>query len=72
MSPANSVRYTQSCPTCGRRIQVRASLIGSSVACQHCNAKFIASSDDQRRVEEDRALMARVERVLHDSDSSVA
>lgn len=40
-----SIRFTQSCPTCGRRVQVRASLIGYTVACQHCNAEFIAEAD---------------------------
>ncbi len=41
-----SVHFTQSCPTCGRRIRVRASLMGMSVACQHCNATFKADGDD--------------------------
>jgi hypothetical protein len=40
-----SVRFTQSCPTCGRRIQVRASLMGCDVACQHCHAVFVAEQD---------------------------
>lgn len=40
-----SIRFTQSCPTCGRRVQVRASLIGYTVACQHCNAEFVAEAD---------------------------
>ncbi|MGB7328798.1 MAG: response regulator [Rubripirellula sp.] len=38
------VRFTQSCPTCGRRVQIRASLIGYTVACQHCNAEFVAAA----------------------------
>lgn len=42
-----SIRFTQSCPTCGRRVQVRASLIGYTVACQHCNAEFVARCDDE-------------------------
>ena len=40
-----SVRFTQSCPTCGRRIQVRASLMGCDVACQHCHAVYVAEQD---------------------------
>jgi len=39
-----SVRFTQSCPTCGRRVQVAASLLGRTVACQHCQAQFVATS----------------------------
>jgi hypothetical protein len=41
-----SVRFTQSCPTCGRRIEVRASLMGCDVRCQHCDAVFVAQQDD--------------------------
>ena len=41
-----SVRFTQSCPTCGRRIQVRASLMGCEVRCQHCHAVFVAQHGD--------------------------
>ncbi len=36
------IRFTQPCPTCGRRIQVQASLMGHSVACPHCRAEFSA------------------------------
>jgi hypothetical protein len=38
-----SIQFTQSCPTCGRRIQVQASLMGHSVACPHCHAHFNAT-----------------------------
>ncbi len=44
-----SVRFTQSCPTCGRRIQVRASLLGCTVACQHCNAEFVAQARSEAK-----------------------
>lgn len=37
-------RYTQSCPTCGRRIQIRTSLIGETVACTHCHGEFVATT----------------------------
>ena len=37
------MRFTQPCPTCGRRVQVRASLMGCTVACQHCKAEFVAN-----------------------------
>ncbi len=39
-----SVRFTQSCPTCGRRVQISASLLGCTVACQHCQGEFVAKS----------------------------
>ncbi len=41
-----SIRFTQSCPTCGRRIQVQASLLGHSIACPHCRAEFVAFMQD--------------------------
>ena len=42
-----SLRFTQSCPTCGRRIEVRASLMGCDVRCQHCDAVFVAHPGDR-------------------------
>ena len=65
------VLFTQSCPTCGRRVQVRASLVGYTVVCQHCSAEFKARTDDfgvshsaaTQDVETD-PLMVRVEEAL--------
>ena len=72
-----SVRFTQSCPTCGRRIQVRASLMGCDVRCQHCDAVFVAHEDSmhspvQSRVTEDLndPLMNRVEQALSRAEES--
>ncbi|MFK8111431.1 MAG: response regulator [Rubripirellula sp.] len=70
------VQFTQSCPTCGRRIQVRASLLGCTVACQHCKAEFVAEAGSDSGVVdpfpiETDDLMARVERALGQSDETV-
>ena len=46
-----SVRFTQCCPTCGRRVQIRATLLGRTVACQHCKAEFVAQMDADRGIE---------------------
>jgi ribosomal protein L37AE/L43A len=72
-----SVRFTQSCPTCGRRIQIRATLLGCTVACQHCKAEFVAEVTDggATRAPAPAApndLMARVERMLEKTDSAVS
>ncbi|MDV6029510.1 MAG: response regulator [Phycisphaera sp. RhM] len=66
MSTNSLVRFTRSCPTCGRRIQIRGSLLGRVVACRHCNAEFVASaSDDAAGCTDDaQRLMDRVESVL--------
>ena len=69
-----SVRFTQCCPTCGRRVQIRATLLGCTVACQHCRAEFVAEIESERRfdaaeptVEESDPLMARVDALLAQS-----
>ena len=74
-----SVHFTQSCPTCGRRIRIRASLMGCEVGCQHCHAVFVAQADGvsgaKETVPNDESrdpLMDRVEQVLHRADESVA
>ena len=68
-----TIRFTQSCPTCGRRIQVQASLMGHSVACPHCHAEFSVAdqdSEDRTGIQQQAAepiqdpLMARVEKAL--------
>lgn len=73
-----SIQFTQSCPTCGRRIQVQASLMGHSVACPHCHAQFNATGVHANEVALDGPvkanhvvdtkpvdpLMARVEKAL--------
>ncbi len=66
MEASMSLRFTQSCPTCGRRVEIRASLLGSIVACQHCLAEFKASAEDEviDSIDGDHNLMARVERAL--------
>jgi transcription elongation factor Elf1 len=69
------LHFTQSCPTCGRRVQVRASLVGYTVVCQHCSAEFEAraatgssssvseeDADAHERLED--PLMIRVEEAL--------
>lgn len=67
------LHFTQSCPTCGRRVQVRASLVGYTVVCQHCSAEFEARSinrtcdsigDDDVGESSKDPLMARVEEAL--------
>ncbi len=66
MSTNSLVRFTRSCPTCGRRIQIRGSLLGRVVACRHCNAEFVASASDDAPgcIDDAKRLMDRVESVL--------
>ncbi|MDR1958663.1 MAG: hypothetical protein LBQ54_06425 [Planctomycetaceae bacterium] len=34
--------FIQSCPTCGRRLQIRVEYLGRDVSCYHCSARFPA------------------------------
>jgi hypothetical protein len=60
------LHFTQSCPTCGRRLQVHAHLLGQQVACQHCHAQFVAGSTDEFSITHDPShdLLARAEAML--------
>lgn len=66
------VKFTQSCPTCGRRIDVRASLLGCTVACQHCGAEFAAKAGEEQIVRQDSSenLLKRVEQALRKAEQS--
>lgn len=71
---ANSlVRFVRSCPTCGRRMQIRGSLLGRMVTCRHCNAEFVATSSDEApgQVDEATRLMERVESMLSQSQNGL-
>jgi endogenous inhibitor of DNA gyrase (YacG/DUF329 family) len=67
-----TVRFTQSCPTCGRRIQYRLSLLGQQVQCPHCQSEFVAAEQREgssqnlapKQIPPVDSLMERVERVL--------
>lgn len=65
--------FTQKCPTCGRRLQIRASYLGKKLTCQHCQGQFIAQDStsvlDDDSMEENSVLAAinRVEDNLQKS-----
>jgi hypothetical protein len=73
-----SVRFTQSCPTCGRRVQIRTSLLGCTVACQHCKGEFVAETGLEgdraegamETVEATDPLMERVELALQRANAA--
>lgn len=62
------LQFTQSCPTCGRRLEVPARLYGESVVCQHCSCEFRAGSRDAAGGTP-QSLLARVEAALNRSDA---
>lgn len=64
------LHFTQSCPTCGRRLEVHTRLLGQKVACQHCNAEFVAgcSDDEPLATQPTNDLLARVEAMLNQTE----
>ncbi len=58
--------FERHCPTCGRPLQVRISLLGKSVRCPHCRAEFIATASDPES--SDSAVLERAELLLGGSD----
>lgn len=42
MGMTSAVFFHQSCPVCGRTLQIRVHLLGRRVYCQHCGGGFVA------------------------------
>ena len=64
------LHFTQSCPTCGRRLQVHTRLLGQNVACQHCHGQFMAgANDDVPAHDSSLDLLARAEAMLKRTES---
>ncbi|QDV67976.1 hypothetical protein Poly24_16820 [Rosistilla carotiformis] len=63
-------RFVQPCPTCGRKLEIGVELLGREIACQHCLAEFTAADPTatQSILDDDSALLARVEEVLQRAD----
>lgn len=56
--------FIRSCPTCGRTLEVRVTLLGREVECVHCGANFLACEQpehDDARVEQ---VLARAQRYI--------
>ncbi len=66
------LHFTQSCPTCGRRLQVHTRLLGQQVACQHCHAHFCAGISEASSPTPDSSedVLARAEAMLRRTDPS--
>ena len=70
MNSNTVIRFSRSCPTCGRRMKIESSLLGRVVACQHCSAEFtaMASDDGGGHFDDAHRLMERVESMLSRSE----
>ncbi len=69
MTGSASTHFVQECPTCGRRLQVRVSLLGRSICCPHCQADFIASLHSEPG-SQTSDLLARAEMLLGESGTA--
>ncbi len=64
---SSSTYFVQSCPTCGRRVQIRVEYLGRAVVCEHCHGRFDASDSSSIRIdpaEEGNVLLQRAEELL--------
>ena len=64
---SNSTYFTQECPTCGRRLQIRVEYLGRKVVCRHCQGQFVASDPLSTRhdcAEQENALLRRADELL--------
>lgn len=61
-----ALHFKQSCPVCGRRLEVPTRLLGLTIACQHCCAEFCAGmdADDSSGGNAADQLLARVDAAL--------
>jgi len=64
----NSTFFTQGCPTCGRRLEVRVEYLGKMLICRHCSGKFVAkdpcNAATQGSTEVADALLRRADEFL--------
>jgi hypothetical protein len=61
--------FVQSCPICGRALQVRLEYLGRSVTCQHCHGTFTAADPSLEPVEN---ADVRVDNLLSRADDLLA
>ena len=58
-----TTHFVQSCPTCGRKLQVRIEYDGREMVCQHCGGDFLAEASANVEEKGD-GILDRVEALL--------
>lgn len=67
------VTFHQRCPVCGRLLNVRVTLLGKKVFCQHCGGGFVAADSscaaagERSRTQRVDDLIERAEAVLQEA-----
>lgn len=65
---SNATYFTQECPTCGRRLEIRVEHLGRNVVCQHCRGRFVARDPASNRYAAcASALMDRADQLLEEA-----
>jgi hypothetical protein len=67
---SSSTFFTQGCPTCGRRLQIRVEYLGKTVVCEHCRGQLVASDPSSNRygnVTAGDALLKRADELLENA-----
>ncbi len=65
---SGSTFFVQSCPVCGRHLEVRIRHLGKKVTCVHCGGGFVASDPEMANSRQSNAqidLFCRAERLLN-------
>ena len=63
----DETRIVQPCPSCKRKLHIRAAYVGRTVACKHCRQQFVVrdpSSSQFILSDSGLALLHRVDEVL--------
>lgn len=51
---ASGTFFVRSCPTCGRKLEIRVELLGRDVECVHCGANFLADTQEAKQIDDQK------------------
>ncbi len=54
--------FVQTCPVCGRRLQIRVEYLGKKVVCQHCRGELVASDPTTVRCDHPQSAPTSLQR----------
>ena len=64
--------FNQTCPVCGRGLQIAVDLLGQQVACRHCRGRFIANDASFYRdpIDFDISLLEQADQLIANTSGS--
>lgn len=65
-------QYEQSCPICGRTLQIRVAYLGRRLTCGHCGGRFVAAGSVPTAAPPSSELLARAEALLQKSEQQLS